>query len=244
MALGLNITDFGAHPAGAGDREARPRRRRQRRHRRRSTSRCTARRCATSPWPSKGEGGGGGGQGAVFVDQAAEGGGRGQDGVGDGLRRAEEGNGRLAQGHRHRQGPLQGHAGGRQDLRQLVRPRRAGAVPAERRHPVLDRGRAEDGGRRQGQADLPAGHRLRRPRQPAGDPARGDARVRGRAARGGRPRHAPGAPTAAAAGRRLRPRGRRRCRPRRRRRSRSALFEAYRADVAGLLEHGELHLLR
>ena len=42
-------------------------------------------------------------------------------------------------------------------VRQLVFAQRAGDLPARPRHPVLDRGRAEDEGRRQGPARLPAG---------------------------------------------------------------------------------------
>ena len=74
-----------------------------------------------------------------------------------------------------------------------VRARRADLVPAERRHSVLDRRRAEDQGRRQSEARVPGGHGLRRSRLGL-DPGRRRARVRGRAARDRVTRAATGAP--------------------------------------------------
>ena len=64
----------------------------------------------------------------------------------------------------HREGPLSRHAARRHRVRQLRAARRADLVPAERRDSVLDRGRAEDEGRRQGEARLPVRHRVRRQR--------------------------------------------------------------------------------
>ncbi len=66
------------------------------------------------------------------------------------------------------------------------RPRHAGDVPAEPRHPVLDRGGAEDEGRWQGEDHLPVEHRLRRSRRAAEDQAGRSAGLRGRAARASR----------------------------------------------------------
>ena len=81
--------------------------------------------------------------------------------------------------HGHGARPLSGHADGRQGVRQLDQARPARRVPAQRRDPVLDRGRAADEGRREGEAGLPVGHRLRRQRRPPDDPRRRHPGVRG-----------------------------------------------------------------
>ena len=71
----------------------------------------------------------------------------------------------------HRARALSRHAARRHRVRQLRRSRRADLVPADRRHPVLDRRRAEDQGRRQSEARVPVGHGVRRSRLRARSPA-------------------------------------------------------------------------
>ena len=58
-------------------------------------------------------------------------------------------------------GPLHGLDHRRQDVRQLGHARRAGHLPAQRRHPRLDRGRAADGRRREDPLLDPGQARLR-----------------------------------------------------------------------------------
>ena len=78
--------------------------------------------------------------------------GRAEDRVRPRLQGADRGHRRAAQGLRHREGELPGHAHRRQGVRQLLQAQRARHLPAQRRHQVLDRGRAEDEGGRQGPA--------------------------------------------------------------------------------------------
>ena len=83
---------------------------------------------------------------------------------------AQEGHRQGApQGRQHGRGALHGLDDRRQDVRQLGHARRAGHVPAQRRHPGLDRGRAADGRRREDPLLDPRQPRLR---QLARGPAR------------------------------------------------------------------------
>ena len=96
---------------------------------------------------------------------------------------AEEGHRQGApQGRQHGGGPLLGLDHRRQDVRQLGHARRAGRVPAQRRHPGLDRGRAADGRGREDPLLDPRRARLRRQPQRPGAPRR-HAGLRHRAAR-------------------------------------------------------------
>ena len=121
-----------------------------------------------------------------------------------------------AAGHRHRQGPLHRLDHRRQDVRQLGHARQAGDLPAQPRHPRLDRGRAADGRGReaplldprgaglQGPARRARGHaglRRRAARRSLAEAARGARRRRGAAARTRR-RPRPAWPTRCSSGHR------------------------------------------
>ena len=90
--------------------------------------------------------------------------------------------GRLARPRRQGEGELRGQADGRHGVRQLLQAWPAHRVRPEPGHPLLDRGRAEDEGRRRGHAGLPPLHRLRRARRPRRHPAQRHPGLQGRAA--------------------------------------------------------------